>query len=244
MNVLGSAVDEVLARQAASGKPLAIVVAGHNGSGKSTMWYDHLAPALKVPLINADRMMLSVLPERGSSGKLAAWAQTLRDTDQNWMKVARESVDSFVVNAMQARVPFAYETVFSHWKTRDDGTVESKIDRILELQAAGYFVLLLFVGLSNVGLSVGRVITRHARGGHDVPSDRLINRFPRTQRAIRQAIPVADASILVDNSADEKKAFSVARVQVGPDLLFDVRQAENPPVRMVEWLGVVAPIEA
>lgn len=241
MNVLGTAVEDVVARQAASGRPLAIIVAGHNGSGKSTMWYDHLAPALKVPLINADRMMLSVLPERGSSGKLVGWAQTLRDTDKNWMKVARESVDSFVVNAMQARVPFAYETVFSHWRAREDGTFESKIDRIRELQAAGYFVLLLFVGLSDVGLSVGRVITRHAKGGHDVPQQSLLDRFPRTQRAIAQAIPVADASILVDNSADETKAFSVARVQVGADLLFDVRQAASPPARMVEWLSIVAP---
>jgi predicted ABC-type ATPase len=62
MNV-GAAVLKVITRQKSSGKPLAIVLAGHNGAGKSTMWYDHLAPQLKLPLVNADRMMLSVLPD-------------------------------------------------------------------------------------------------------------------------------------------------------------------------------------
>jgi predicted ABC-type ATPase len=241
LNDLSTAVDAILSVQASSGKPLAIVVAGHNGSGKSTMWYRHLAPALKVPLINADRMMLSILPDAGSSGRIPAWAQTLRDTDRNWMTVARESVDSFVVNAMRAGVPFAYETVFSHWVERADGRAESKIDRIRQLQAAGYFVLLFFVGLASVDLSIGRVITRYAKGGHTVPNDRLLSRFPKTQRAIGQAIPVADASILVDNSADESKAFTVARVQEGAALLYDVRTS-GAPRRITEWLDKVAPL--
>jgi predicted ABC-type ATPase len=242
VNDLSTAVDAILSTQAASGKPLAIVLAGHNGAGKSTMWYRHLAPALKVPLINADRMMLSILPEPGSAGRLPVWAQTLRDTDRSWMDVARESVDSFVVNAMRAGVPFAYETVFSHWRVLADGTIESKIDRIHQLQSAGYFVLLFFVGLSNVDLSVGRVQTRLAKGGHDVPYDRLLKRFPNTQKAIALAIPVADASILVDNSADASRAFTVARVQAGAQLLFDVRADGGAPPRITEWLDKVAPL--
>lgn len=56
MNV-GAAVGQIVSFQKESGKPLAIILAGHNGSGKSTMWYDHLAPQLQLPLINADRMM-------------------------------------------------------------------------------------------------------------------------------------------------------------------------------------------
>lgn len=40
-------------------KPLAVIVAGHNGSGKSTMWYDYLVDEIHLPLLNADRMMMS-----------------------------------------------------------------------------------------------------------------------------------------------------------------------------------------
>jgi predicted ATPase len=57
-----AAIREVRAAQEATEKPLAIVLAGHNGSGKSTLWYRSLADELQVPLINADRMMLSILP--------------------------------------------------------------------------------------------------------------------------------------------------------------------------------------
>jgi len=48
---LADGVGEVLKAQAESGKPLAIVLAGHNGSGKSTLWYKQLAPTIQIPLI-------------------------------------------------------------------------------------------------------------------------------------------------------------------------------------------------
>lgn len=189
---LSATVDAVIERQVASGKPLAIVLAGHNGSGKSTLWYDHLADKLQVPLINADRMMLSILPE---SNPLPTWATVLRDKNKAWMGVAQKGVQSFVAQAMVQQVPFATETVFSYWEQREDGTFASKIDTIRELQAAGYFVLLIFVGLGDVGLSVGRVKTRKAKGGHDIPWKTLKDRFPRTRQAIAAALPVVDAAI-------------------------------------------------
>jgi len=42
MTELAEAVEQVLQTQIASEKPLAIIVAGHNGSGKSTMWTERL----------------------------------------------------------------------------------------------------------------------------------------------------------------------------------------------------------
>lgn len=148
MGDLAATVDDIIKRQLVSGKPLAIVLAGHNGSGTSTLWYDHLADKLQVPLINADRMMLSILPE---TRPLPAWATHLRDDDEDWMGVAQKGVQSFVAQAMVQQVPFATETVFSYWQQREDGTFASKIDTIRELQQAGYFVLLIFVGLGTWG---------------------------------------------------------------------------------------------
>jgi predicted ABC-type ATPase len=242
---LASAVDAVLAAQQPTRKPLAIVLAGHNGSGKSTMWRNLLANRLRIPLINADRLMLSILPEAGADGALVGWARTLRDTDEGWMGVAQSGVDAFVGHALRAKVPFAFETVFSYWQPRPDGTFASKIDRIREMQAAGYFVLLLFVGLASAQLSILRVATRVAEHGHDVPRDRLLQRFPRTQRAIREALPVADASILTDNSREPGLAFTVCRVQLGAAAFYDLRQAVAPaPRAILDWLDVVSPPRA
>ena len=242
MTDLGAAVEQILDAQRRTEKPLAIIVAGHNGSGKSTMWRRRLSGQLQIPLINADRMMLAILPEPNSDGALEPWAQNLRDTDEGWMKVARESVEAFAGHAMQAKVPFAMETVFSYWEEQPDGTVKSKLDLISDMQAAGYFVLLVFVGLANADLSILRVQTRVAENGHDVPLERLLRRFPKTQRAISAAAAMADASIFTDNSRTPKQAFTVCRVQLGEAELFDLRQASaTVPSVIAEWLDVVSP---
>jgi predicted ABC-type ATPase len=242
LTALLEAIKEVRSAQTKRQQPLAIVLAGHNGSGKSTMWLKLLANELQMPLINADRMMLSILPERDANGALVEWARTLRDNDQNWMAVAQQGVQAFVAHAMNAKVPFAMETVFSHWKVLPDSTVESKIDLIRDLQKAKYFVLLIFVGLGTVELSIGRVATRVAENGHSVPEDRLLQRFPRTQKAIAEALRVADATLLADNSRTEAEAFTVCRAQIGTREVFDLR-AEPAPVPSVisRWLNIVSP---
>jgi predicted ABC-type ATPase len=153
-------------------KPLAFVLAGHNGSGKSTLWYERLADKLQLPLVNADRLTLSILPEA-----LPMWAQKLRDEDARWHKLSQDGVGLFRQLIMAQRMPFAFETVFSHWKRSADGSWRSKADDIRDMQRAGYFVVLLFVGLTSPGLSVLRVQTRKRKGGHDVPLQKLLERF-------------------------------------------------------------------
>jgi len=238
---LVGAVDQVLLERRESGNPLAVVLAGHNGSGKSTLWYRRLAGQLQIPLINADRMMLSVLPQVTDHEPLPPWAVKLRDHDESWMNVAQKGVEAFAAQAIAFQVPFAMETVFSHWKKLPSGKIESKIDLIKKFQKAGYFVVLLFVGLADKKLSIARVNTRIAEGGHAVSLDKLEARFPRTQIAIRNAIPVADASILIDNSLDESRAFSVCRVQIRGKEVFDVRSGgARVSDSVLQWLNVVA----
>jgi len=240
---LAAAVEQVELEQRRSKKPLAVILAGHNGSGKSTMWLKHLSPAFQIPLVNADRMMLSVLPEPDGGNLLPTWAQMLRDTNEDWMKVAQKGVEAFVAQAMVRGVPFAMETVFSFWQVNPDGSVESKIDLIRQMQKAGYFVLLFFVGLSNAQLSIARVSTRVAKGGHNVGITRLLERFPRTQNAIRHASDIADASIFTDNSRAESSAFTVCRVQLRQREIYDIRSngRTRPPRAITEWLDVVSP---
>lgn len=246
LKLLEVAVDAILGSRTRSKKPLAVVLAGHNGSGKSTLWYGRLADRFRIPLVNADRMMMSVLPEPVSSdgkGKtLPEWAAAIRDTDASWMKVAQKGVEAFVAQAMAHKVPFAVETVFSYWKDCGDGKPKSKVDLIRELQEKGYYVLLLFVGLSNAQLSVARVSTRVARGGHNVPTDKLTSRFLRTQKAIGAALGVADAVILTDNSLTTDKAFSVCRIQLHDKKIYDCRDnARVVAPAVLEWLSVVCP---
>lgn len=242
MRAIPGAVERVLEEQRAANRPLAVILAGHNGSGKSTLWYGRLAKRLQIPLVNADRMMLSILPESEQGQRLPSWAAALRDSNESWMRVAQNGVLAFVTHAMAAMVPFAMETVFSHWRMQDDGSHESKIALIRQMQDAGYFVMLVFVGLTSAELSIVRVHTRVKLGGHAVPEAKLRSRFPRTQRAIREAASVADATIMVDNSRTTSQAFTVCRVQLKDNVIFDRRRSSRrAPIEIANWLDVISP---
>lgn len=242
MTALLEAVAKVREAQLATNKPLAIVLAGHNGSGKSTMWRNILSDALTMPLINADRLTLSILPETNDPLKLPDWAVELRDTNPLWQRVSQQGVTSFIGHAMAAKVPFAVETVFSHMRMREDGSRETKIDLVREMQRAGYFVLLFFVGLTSADMSVLRVLTRVQQGGHGIPEPRLRERFPRTQQLVGEASLVADATVMADNSREEKLAFTVCRVQLRDQQVYDLRATQKgAPKGIQDWLDVLAP---
>lgn len=238
---------EALLKPTAVGKqPVAIVLAGHNGSGKSTFWYERLADALQIPLVNADRLTLSLLPEPGADRKLRPWASRLRDEDQRWQKLAQDGVQLFMGLAMDQGMPFAFETVFSYLERRPDGSFQSKVDVIRSLQQHGYYLVLLFVGLASAELSILRVSTRRQKGGHDVPEAKLRSRFPRTQQAIGMAASVADLTLMFDNSRDEKHAFTLVRAQRKNKVLYDCRDVsfqQDPDLIRIAgiWLDNVVP---
>lgn len=237
---------EKLLEQTRGPRPVAFVLAGHNGSGKSTLWYSRLAASLQMPLINADRMMMSILPDADpQTGRIPVWAQQLRDDDEKWQVLSQEGVRAFKSLVMDQRMPFAFETVFSHWKPLPGGGHESKADDIRAMQAAGYFVVLLFVGLVSVDMSVFRVSTRKQQGGHDVEHQKLIERFPRTQAAVGHAAQIANMTLMFDNSRSDENAFALARVQTKKSILFDARDPQftvDPELRAVSglWLEKVA----
>ena len=178
---------------------------------------------------------------------LRPWAAEFRDSDERWQRLSQEGVQLFMGLIMEQRIPFAFETVFSYLQKREDGTYSSKEEIIRTLQKAGYAVALIFIGLANAQLSVLRVATRKQQGGHDVPEPKLLQRFPRTQEAIRLAAPVADMTLMFDNSRRIEDAFTLVRVQAKSKVLYDCRQhmfRESDGLIQVAstWLSQVAPL--
>jgi hypothetical protein len=70
------------------------------------------------------------------------------------------------------------------------------------------------------------VQTRKRQGGHDVPLATLLKRFPRTQAAIGHAAPLADMTLMFDNSRSMNKAFTLVRAQRKRTILFDARDPQ------------------
>ena len=148
-----------------------VAVAGPNGAGKST-FYDAFLPNTGLHFVNADVLSLSLQLEPYQAPKLA---DTLR----------RELV--------QRRESFIFETVFSD-------PVGEKLQFMKETQAAGYTVLLVFIGVEDSEASDTRVAMRAAGGGHDVPSEKIRRRFPRVMHNLQRALAELDNVRVYDNS--------------------------------------------
>lgn len=181
MNVtrdLGTAIRGVLARA----EPVLVFLAGPNGAGKSTFFRDYLQE-LKLPFVNADEMARRL---RESSRPPDA-----EDVD----RIAFEMTERLRLSLLARRQSFCTETVFSDPQG-------AKLDFLRQARASGYWVCLVFIGISDSHLSRARVMQRVAGGGHDVPDDKLSLRFPRTLTNLRSAIPAVDEAYLFDNSSD------------------------------------------
>ena len=76
---------------------------------------------------------------------------------------------------------------------------------------------------------------------------KLRQRFPRTQEAIRLAAPLADMTFMYDNSRAIDKAFSLVRFQAKASVLYDCRDATFSQEQELldvaaTWLSKVAPL--
>ncbi len=237
MTSLAAALELVMLMHDSAAKPVALVLAGPDGAGKSTLWERKLAGLMQLPLIGSERMMAAMLPAV-SGPHQPEW---VREVQPHWPAMARLASQAAVAQAMACQVPFAWETSFSHWQRRADGTYESGIDRLREIQDAGYFVLMIYVGLANAAIAERRVSSRALQGGFDLPEERVAARYQRSLMAMRYALEIPDAVVLVDNSLDEERAFALCRVQAQSRRLHDLRDQGPTAAAIKLWLDQVAP---
>lgn len=172
-------------------QPLLVVIAGCNGSGKTT-FYERFLASTELPYVNPDVIAkdLNGLGEEERAGMAAALAETLR---QNYF----ESGQSFIT-----------ETVLSD-------PVGDKVAKFAAAQVQGYWLDVHYIGLASAFLSQARVMDRVERGGHDVPDDRLLARYPRTLRNLTRLLDVADRLSIYDNSEVDRPFRLVAILESG-----------------------------
>jgi predicted ABC-type ATPase len=79
------------------------------------------------------------------------------------------------------RESFIFETVLSD-------PVGEKVDQLASYTTLGYTVVLIFIRIENSDESIKRVAMRACQGGHDIPDEKLLARFARTQANLQRAI--------------------------------------------------------
>jgi len=171
--------------------PFAIVFAGPNGSGKTSLIDEVRATGLAalgnifpVPeyFINPDQVA------RELPGVYATQDERDQAAFDRGIELRRQAIDT--------HTSFAYETVFSH---------PSRVNEIVMLKAKGFRVLLTFIATEDPEINVRRVEQRFetkTTTGHFVPPERVRDRYHRIMKLLPTAVEMADAVFIYDNSID------------------------------------------
>lgn len=195
--------------------PILHLLAGPNGAGKSTLYRALVANGTighKLEFVNAD------LHERDH-------LQHIADPQQR-SEAAREWADRRRAELLDAKVGFVSETVFSH---------ESKLSLISHAQALGFQVALYVVSVDDPKRLLARVSQRVEEGGHAVPPDRILQRYPRTIANLRTAVRLADLAFVFDAVEAEQGAHRlVALCEREQTTLV----ADKPPQWVVDMLAM------
>lgn len=158
-------------------RPILVALAGPNGAGKTTFYHAHLKPS-GLRFLNPD---------------LLAQALALQPKD------AAQAIAALRRELVKQRESFVFETVFSD-------PVGDKLSFLKEAEKSGYTVVLCFIGLAGSETSAERVAMRVSQGGHEVPPEKLIARFPRTMANLQTAIRDL-AHVLVFDNEDLQTPF-------------------------------------
>ena len=171
-------------------RPVLVTLAGPNGAGKSTFYHTHLKAA-GLRLVNADILAKELKTDAYAASRLAG---ALR------------------LELLNQKESFVFETVFSD-------PAGSKLAFLRQAETMGYNVILCFIGLERSEISETRVAMRVSQGGHDVPQEKLISRFPRTLANLQAALQSLKCVYIFDNS-DLRRPFALAAAFVEGKMTF------------------------
>ena len=125
---------------------------------------------------------------------------------------------------VEQRESFVFETVFPD-------PVGEKLLFLQDAVRRGYTVVLCFIGISSSDVSEQRVAMRVSQGGHDVPTEKLSNRFPRILANLKAAIHTLPYAFIYDND-DLREPFR----QVAAFVNGQPKTLQKP---IPNWLGSV-----
>jgi predicted ABC-type ATPase len=178
---------DALRDTATSGQPLLLALLGSNGAGKST-FYRHFLEASGIPVLNADVEAKKLNPAQPEAASYEA------------MRLVEHQRHQYVTE----RRSFCFETVLS------DPQGE-KVEFFRQARLSGYQVVVLFIRIPSSDYSALRVNQRVREGGHNVPADKLRDRFARTQANVQRALAIADLGLVYDNDS-RNNPFQLAEV--------------------------------
>lgn len=174
-------------------KPELIIIAGPNGSGKTTITqkFLHHEWAEGTTYINPDQVAKDMFGDWNNSEAVLKAANYCADLREKCLAEKRS---------------FVFETVFS---------AQDKIDFVLKAKEAGFFVRIFFVATNHPSINAARIASRVMEGGHDVPISKIISRYQKAIQNCKTVASLIDRLYVYDNSVDNVDARPLFRLSDG-----------------------------
>ena len=191
-------------------RPVLIVIAGPNGSGKTTI----TSKILKHEWLEG---AVYINPDQVAQDRFGDW-----NSPESIMKAAQYCEEEREA-CLRNKQSLIFETVLSS---------EGKVDFIRRAREAGYFIRLFFVSTKHPSINSSRIAKRVMKGGHDVPIPKIISRYQKSIVNCKRCVALADRVYVYDNSIDDVDARLLFRMTDGQ--LFKQYVDEIP-----EWAGML-----
>ena len=174
-------------------KPELIIIAGPNGSGKTsiTQKFLHHEWAEGTVYINPDQIAKDMFGD---------W-----NDKEAVLKAANYSLD-LREKCLAEKRSFVFETVFS---------AQDKIDFVIRAKQAEFFIRIFFISTSNPAINASRIAKRVMEGGHDVPITKIISRYNKSIQNCKTVSSIVDRLYVYDNSIDDADALPLFRLSDG-----------------------------
>ena len=174
-------------------KPILIVIAGPNGSGKTTITskilkHEWLEDAV---YINPDTIAQEKFGDWNSPDAILQsiqYCENLRNT------------------CLENKQSLIFETVLSS---------ENKVAFIQKAKDLGYFVRVFFVCTTSPIINASRIASRVIKGGHDVPITKIISRYQKSIANFHKVVQLVDRLYVYDNSVENEDATLLFRFSEG-----------------------------
>lgn len=174
-------------------KPILIVIAGPNGSGKTTI----TSRLLKSEWLE-DAVYIN--PDNVAQEKFGDW------NSPEAVINAAQYCEEWRERCLSEKKSLIFETVFSS---------EGKVEFVRKALKAGYFVRIFFISTSSPTINASRIAQRVIKGGHDVPITKIISRYIKSIANCAEVAEEVDRLYVYDNSIDGKEAQPLFRLKGG-----------------------------